>query len=141
MLELNLYPKLVVGKNLVQKILSSLSKESKLYVCEDISSLKEIKSELYFMPRIESEIFLYLCYPTRQQYDSLLKFLEETKLKLVLVVPYDNVPSTVVSRCPVILKDEDIIFRDYLDTVVLGKNIKRKVFELFGRVYEDNEGG
>lgn len=134
---MNIYPKLIIGTKLVQRELQNNSEHQRVYQCGDLETVRKVVSDLYYLGNYPEEIVLYIRFPSRRIFDTLLKFMEETPLKLVILLPYDSTTATIVSRAAIFLKEDDVIFRDYLDTVRVSDSMKRKLFELFGRAWSD----
>lgn len=134
-----IYPQIIIGNKLIQKILTR-SVDKRLYVCQDVEFLRKIIGDLIYLKNFDEEVIIFLRFPNRRQFDVLLKFLEESTLKIILLVPYDCCPDTIVSRAAIFMKDDEIKFFDFLDSVKVGENLKNKLFDLFGRVREKNNG-
>jgi hypothetical protein len=102
----DLYPKLIIGEQAIAGYLPRANDiDVRFYECAHIDELRSAVAELLYLSQKPFDVFIHLSNPTRAQYNALLKFLEESQLRLVLLVPKDNVPDTVVSRCPCMEKD------------------------------------
>lgn len=129
---MSLYPKIIVGETPVQRHLEGVAREqARLYICQSISEVRDTVCELCFLSRFPGEVSIYLPTPSKVQFNPLLKFMEESQLKLVLLVPYDCVPSTIVSRSASFEKDDEPRFVHPLKKLKMSKSLRAKVYQLF----------
>ncbi len=132
-----LFPSLVVGVPAILGALKERSKVSRLYVLDSLLQIRVAVSELCQILVVTDPVYFHLRNPRPVQFDALLKFLEETPLKMVLLVPFDCVPGTILSRTVSFVKSEEVLFHDYLDRVQIASNVKSKVLSLFDRSLQE----
>ena len=122
-----MYPKLIIGKKLVQGYLAN-QEGKRIYPCTNLKELRQVISDLScIVSDLQDEICIYLKVPTGHQYGALLKFIESTKFKVVLLVMLDNVTGTIISRMKQVLKDEDVELRSFVDRYRCGDTLKQKL--------------
>lgn len=139
------YPKLIIGEGLVQATLSSVQKTGRVFVCSNPEQTRDVVNSMMFLDKFDGEIAIFLPNPTRRQYDTLLKFMEQSQLHLILCIPKDSAPSTIVSRSIEVHKEEKPEFNDYIDKVLagtaedvhLGESLKSKISDLFDRKLDE----
>ena len=129
---MNLYPKIVVGERLVSPYLRTIEETNGwIYFCETVELVRQAVSELILLNSYPDEIYFYFEKPRRILFNPLLKFMEETQLKLVFLVKHDCIPATIISRTGTFEKDEEPTFKGPLESLRVSKSMLAKLYILF----------
>ena len=129
---MNLYPKIIVGRKPIVRHLEGVNRLwGRLYICHNVKEVRNMVSELWSLPSYPDEISIYLPNPTRLQFEPLLKLMEESQLKLVLLVAYGCVPGTIVSRSMSFEKDEEVCFISPIKKLKVSNKLRAKLYDFF----------
>lgn len=126
-----MYPRLLIGESLIRGYLVKKDDTRKVFSCLTLSQVRDVVSDMFYINGFDGDLCIHLRSPQMPQYNQLLKFLEYSSLKIVLLVPFDNVPGVIVSRMKIIIKDEGVTFRTFLDRFQGGDIMKEKLATLF----------
>jgi hypothetical protein len=125
--------KIMVGKNLVERHLAGAQRNgSPLYTCHTVGEIRLLLDTLTLRQIRGEEITVYLPEPTPQQWAPFLKFMEETDLQLVFLLPHDCVPGPILSRCMSFEKNEEVRFRHPVSRLPMSDRVRARVYRLLG---------
>ena len=131
---MNLYPKIIAGRKLIVRHLEGVNRlEGRLYICHNVEEVRNMVSELRSLPSYPDEISIYFPNPAKVQFEPLLRLMDESQLKLVLLVPYDCVPDTIVSRSASFEKDEEVCFVSPIKRLKVSNKLRAKLYDFFDK--------
>ncbi len=129
---MNLYPKLIIGKKPVARYLEGVNRAvQRSYTCNNVDEVRNMVRELWFLRSDPDEVAIYLPNPAPVQFEPLLKFMEESHLKIVLLVAHDCVPGTITSRCMNFEKDEEVHFISPIKHLKVSNTLRAKLYDFF----------